>query len=268
MQSDEMSETFPAGKISLPVSRRIAAALGPAGARLLRLVYPSQCLLCDAQVETDFALCGPCWRETPFLMGLVCSLCGAPLPGQDTGEEVHCDDCLTIARPWSRGRSTLLYQDHGRRIVLSLKHGDRDDLAAPVAGWMARAAAPLLTDRTLIVPVPLHWRRLLKRRYNQSAMLAKALAPLVGHPVALDALIRARATASLGTKGRDDRFRTLDGAIRPHPRRGRAMAGRDVLLIDDVMTSGATLAACAEAARAAGADDVCVLTLARAAKAP
>ncbi|TKA95662.1 ComF family protein, partial [Cereibacter changlensis] len=94
----------------------------------LRLLYPPQCLTCDALVTTDFGLCGPCWRETPFITGLVCDLCGTPLPGEDPGHAVHCDDCLTLARPWARGRAALLYKDNGRRIVLALKHGDRLDL--------------------------------------------------------------------------------------------------------------------------------------------
>ncbi len=268
MQSDAATHDDPE-RARPRVALRTSAAqkIRSLGASLLRLVYPSQCLMCSSLVETDFALCGPCWRQTHFLMGLVCNGCGAPLPGEDDAD-VLCDDCIRVARPWSRGRACVLYQDHGRRVVLSLKHGDRDDLAAPVARWMARTAAPLITGTTLLVPVPLHWRRLLKRRYNQSAMLANALSPLIDRPVAVDALVRPRATPSLAHKSSDERFITLEGAIAPHPSRGRTMTGRDVLLIDDVMTSGATLAACAVAARAAGAHDVCVLTLARAAKAP
>ncbi|MEH6772621.1 MAG: double zinc ribbon domain-containing protein, partial [Cereibacter changlensis] len=115
----------------------------------LHLLYPPQCLTCDALVTTDFGLCGPCWRETPFITGLVCDLCGTPLPGEDPGHAVHCDDCLTLARPWARGRAALLYKDNGRRIVLALKHGDRLDLATPAAGWLRQAAAPILATDML-----------------------------------------------------------------------------------------------------------------------
>lgn len=236
--------------------------------RALALVYPSQCLMCRSLVESDFALCPSCWRDTPFLMGLVCNGCGAPLPGDDASDDVLCDECIAHPRPWSRGRAAVLHDGNGRRIVLALKYHDRDDLAAPAAAWMARAAAPLITPSTLLVPVPLHWWRLFRRRFNQAAMLAQALAPLIDRPCAPDALIRPRATATLARQTRDERFATLNGAIRPHPRRGQAMAGRNVLLIDDVLTSGATLDACTRAAYAAGAADVRVLTLARAAKAP
>lgn len=232
----------------------------------LQLVYPPQCLTCDALVTTDFGLCGPCWRETPFITGLVCDLCGTPLPGDDPGHAVHCDDCLTLARPWVQGRSALLYKDNGRRIVLALKHGDRLDLAAPAAGWMLRAAAPILQPGMLVAPVPLHWLRLLKRRYNQAALLSTALARLAGLDHCPDLLTRPRNTRSQEGRSREGRFENMSGAIRPHPGRAAQMQGRRVLLVDDVMTSGATLAAAAEACLTAGAAEVSVAILARVAK--
>ncbi|MEO0752991.1 MAG: double zinc ribbon domain-containing protein, partial [Pseudomonadota bacterium] len=132
----------------------------------LRLVYPARCLTCDTLVEDDFGLCGTCWRDTPFISGLVCDSCGVPLPGEDTGAPETCDECLRIARPWVQGRAALMYKDLGRKLVLSLKHGDRGDLAKPAAGWLARAAKPLLRPDMLIAPVPLYWSRMLKRRFN------------------------------------------------------------------------------------------------------
>ncbi len=177
-----------------------------------------------------------------------------------------CDDCLKIARPWGRGRAALLYRDNGRRLVLSLKHGDRHDIVRPAAKWMARAAQPLLHAHTLIAPIPLHWTRFLKRRFNQSALLARALAGEIRLEVCPDLLIRPRRTQSLEGLGRDERFATLTDAIQVHPKRRHKIAGRPVLLVDDVMTTGATLAAAAQACIASGAKEVCTLTLARAAK--
>ncbi len=234
----------------------------------LHLIYPPQCICCDARVTSDFGLCGTCWKETPFITGLVCDLCGTPLPGQDPGHPVHCDDCLHIARPWVKGRAVMLYKDRARDIVLQLKHADRVDLARSAGAWLRSAAAEMLVPDTVLAPVPLHWTRLLKRRYNQSALLAAELARLSGLPHVPDLLRRVRRTASQEGRTRDDRFRNLHGAIALHPRRGGLITGKTVLLVDDVMTSGATLAASAEACLAAGAKQICVLALSRVAKNP
>lgn len=260
---------------AIPTKRPTSAGIVLAAA--LRALYPPACVACAAPTLTSHGLCGPCWRDAGFLSGLVCDLCGAPLPGEAGDVAALCDDCLHEPRPWSRGRAALPYRGTARTLVLGLKHGDRVDLARAMGGWLAGAAAPLLDDDQVIVPVPLHWTRLLVRRYNQAALLAHAAGAALGRPVLPDALVRSRRTPALGGPraprptrrvqrelGRADRMALLDGAIAPHPRRGQALAGQSVLLIDDVMTTGATLAACATAALEAGARDVRILVLARA----
>ena len=233
---------------------------------LLQLVYPPQCLTCDARVTTDFGLCGDCWRDTPFVIGLTCTKCGTPLPGDDTAAEVLCDDCLTIARPWGKGRATLLYKDNARKMVLAFKHGDRMDLARAAATWMVRAARPILKPDMLVAPVPLHWMRLLKRRYNQAALLSAGVAKQANLEHCPDLLQRRRSTGSQDDRSRDGRFANMAGALTPHPRHVGRIEGRHVLLVDDVMTSGATLASAAEACIGAGARDVSVLVMARVTK--
>ena len=233
---------------------------------LLHLIYPPHCLTCDALVTSDFGLCATCWRDTPFITGLTCTKCGIPLMGEDDGVEVLCDDCLLVARPWSNGRAAMLYQDNGRKLVLALKHGDRQDLARPAALWMHRAAGPILHPDMLVAPIPLHWWRLFKRRYNQAALLSAGIARLAKLDHCPDLLQRRRNTGTQDGRNRDGRFANMADALTVHPRRAARIEGRHILLVDDVMTSGATFASAAEACLAAGASGISVLALARVAK--
>lgn len=232
----------------------------------LQVLYPPQCISCSAPVQSDFGLCTDCWRETPFISGLVCDQCGVPLPGQDPDEHALCDDCMTIARPWDRGRAALMYRDNGRRLVLALKHGDRMDLARPASAWMLKAAQPILKPHMLVIPVPLHWMRLFRRKFNQAALLSRAVAVGAGLEHCPDTLVRRRSTGSQEGKTRDSRFANLVGAFLVPQGREKRVRDRDILLVDDVMTSGATFAAATEALFAAGARSVSVLGLARVAK--
>ncbi|MBC6438513.1 MAG: ComF family protein [Rhodobacteraceae bacterium] len=230
----------------------------------LHAIFPPECLCCGALVDQDYAICAGCWAETPFISGAACDSCGVPLPGTASETEcLHCDTCLQIARPWDRGRAVFHYSGQGRALVLGLKHADRAEVARAAGPWMAAKAADLITDRSLVVPIPLHRWRLLRRRFNQSALLAHALARAAGIPVAPMALFRRRTTISQDGLGREARFQNLQDAIIPHPRHGVALGGRDVILVDDVMTSGATFSAATEACFAAGAGNVCVIALAR-----
>ena len=236
--------------------------------RALSLIYPNQCLLCPELVETSGGLCGACWRKMPFLRGLVCDACGTTLPGAEDDPGAQCDDCLTRARPWDRGRAALSYRDAARKLVLKLKHGDRPDLARPAAAWLEAAARPFLTPDLLLLPVPIHKSRLLSRRYNQSVELGRALARRTGLAFCPDALIRTRRTVVQDGLGVDARFANVDGALVPNPKRLRVLDGREVCIVDDVMTSGATLSVATDACLEAGATRVCVVVLARVEKAP
>jgi ComF family protein len=160
----------------------------------------------------------------------------------------------------------MIYKDNARQMVLSLKHGDRMDLAPASARWMLRAARAIMQPGMLVAPVPLHWARLLRRRYNQSALLSYQLARHAALDHCPDLLIRPRATPSLDHRSKDDRFAQLAQAIAMHPRRVALAKDRHVMLIDDVMTSGATLAAATEACLAGGASAVSVLVMARVVK--
>ncbi|WP_108885866.1 double zinc ribbon domain-containing protein [Pseudoprimorskyibacter insulae] len=229
----------------------------------LSLLYPARCLCCGGMVDGLNGLCGPCWRDLP-LLGAGCYGCAAPLPSLQPGEEAYCDDCLTAPRPWRRGVAALGYSGTARQLVLALKHGDRHDISKPAATWLARPLRDLVTADTVLVPVPLHpWRRL-ARRFNQSALIAQDLADVLGCDWAPDALRRTTRTRSLGGLTRDERHALMSDAIAPNPK--YSLQGRAVVIVDDVMTSGATFSATTTAAYAAGAKDVCVAALARVTK--
>ncbi|WP_372578987.1 double zinc ribbon domain-containing protein [Ruegeria hyattellae] len=232
----------------------------------VEMIYPPRCVGCGELVTSDFGLCGPCWRDTPLITGTICESCGLPLPGEVDGHRIECDDCMQMPRPWQDGRAALTYTGRARKMILALKHGDRPDLARPAARWMVQAAGRMLQPGRLVIPVPLHWSRLLRRRYNQSALLATHVAGLKDLPTCPDMLLRSQATPKLDGKCREERTSLLTNAIRVNPRHAAGLAERDVVLVDDVMTSGATLTACAEACLCAGADHIFVLTLARVAK--
>ncbi|KPA23409.1 Ribose-phosphate pyrophosphokinase [Shimia sp. SK013] len=232
----------------------------------LQWVFPPRCVACGGLVESDFGLCGFCWAQTPFLGGPQCDFCGVPVLAENYDDTLICDDCQLYERPWHAGSAALVYEGVARKLVLALKHGDRQDIARPAARWMAAAAKPLLGGDALVVPVPLHWSRLLKRRYNQAALLGQHMARYLDIPFCPDALVRPKGGGSTEGLSTQERFEKLDGAFEPHRKRGARMAGRHVILVDDVMTSGATLTSAAQACLRADAKEVCVVTLARVAK--
>lgn len=169
-----------------------------------------------------------------------------------------------MPRPWTGARAALVYRGTGRRLALALKHGDRADLAPVLGRWLAEAAAPLIVPGMVVVPVPLHPRRLLRRRYNQAGLLAAALAGRHRLAWLPGGLARLRHTPMQGHASLAERFDNLHGVMAVPPRRAARLAGRPVLLVDDVMASGATLTAAGEALLAAGSGPVSVAVLARA----
>ena len=225
------------------------------------LVFPIRCALCDAPTVDVDALCADCAGTTTFLQGLCCDLCGAPLPGESSFAE-RCDDCMSLARPWSRGKSAILYAGAGRRLVLKLKHADRPDLARLASRWIVDVGSDALSGR-LLVPVPVHWSRRISRRYNQSAELSRWIAKRAGQDYAPLGLTRLRSTQSQDRKTVEQRFQNVEGSIEGDE---ATLKNERVCLVDDVMTSGATLSTCARAALDAGAKDISVLVLARVTK--
>jgi ComF family protein len=175
---------------------------------------------------------------------------------------VLCARCLAETPPFSQARAALVYNDDSKPLVLKFKHGDHLYLAKSFARWMARAGAQW-SEPALLIPVPLHWTRLFLRRYNQAALLARTVAKLTPHRPALGALMRRRRTKSQGAMNREQRLKNVTGAFRVPPKWRAKIKGKHVILIDDVLTTGATVTVCAQVLKRAGAADVKVLTLMR-----
>jgi len=238
------------------------AALGMA----LDAVLPMRCLRCGAAIEADGAsggaVCSECWRLLRFLAAPACACCGYPFEFE-TPPGTLCAACRRRLPDFARARAVFAYDDVSRGLILSFKHADRIHGAPAFGRWLARAGAALTPDADLIVPVPLHRWRLFARRYNQSALLAHALGRAVDRPVAVDLLVRRRRTPPQGRLSRSARIRNMRGAFAVRPRWRARLRGARILLVDDVLTTGATAEACARALVRAGANAVDVLTLAR-----
>jgi ComF family protein len=229
----------------------------------LDLVFPPLCLGCRAPVGEAGALCVTCWQGIRFLDGPLCELCGTPFEF-DPGAGTQCAACHSRPPAYDKARAVMHYDEASRGPILALKHGDRLDLAPAFARWLDRGGRTLIDEADAIIPVPLHRTRLWRRRYNQAAELARILARRSGKPALFEALIRTRATESQGAMpSAKARRRNMQGAFQVPPGHKSAIAGRNLLLVDDVLTTGATVEACARALKRAGAAKVMVLALAR-----
>ena len=233
-----------------------------AGRRLLDSVLPPLCLGCNEIVAEPGALCVACWPGFSFIAAPHCACCGVPF-AEDLGPAAQCGTCLGRPPRFRRARAALVYDDKSKRLVLPFKHGDRTDMARACGRWMASAGGDLLAEAELIAPVPLHWRRLFTRRYNQALLLARSVSRASPARLAPDLLRRARWTGSQAGLKAQERRTNVRRAFELHPRWTAAVKGKTVLLVDDVLTTGATVEACTQALQRGGARHVDVLTLAR-----
>ncbi len=256
-----MASTIADGEERASPLRRAAAALRATLGLAIEVGLPPLCAACREPVHGE-GLCAGCWSKLSFIAPPFCERLGIPFP-YDPGPGVISLEAIADPPSYARARAAVRYDDIARALVHALKYGDRLDLAPMMGRWMANAGRALTGGADAIVPVPLHWRRLWARRFNQSALLAEVIAKASGVRVAHAALKRIKATPQQVGLSQSERAANVQGAFRV-PDEGKAeVAGRRLILVDDVLTSGATADACAKSLLRAGAAQVDVLVFAR-----
>lgn len=243
--------------------RLIGQHLLKGGHALQDLIIPPRCAGCGKIVQDANSLCGACWGEMEWIARPYCSVSGVPF-SYNLGETLVSPDVLANPPVYDRARSVALFGRTARRMVHQLKYRDRTDLATIMGRWMVRAGADCLTDpEAIIVPVPLHRRRLWRRRFNQSALLAKVIARETGTAFMPDLLQRTRPTRQQVGLSEAERRVNVEGAFQINRNDKTLLSGRTVVLVDDVWTTGATLDACCRVLRRSNAGEICIITFAR-----
>lgn len=228
--------------------------------KILDALFPPHCAACDVRVEKLGTLCGACFSHLREVNAPFCAQCGGPFA--QPGDKGLCAGCMHQAPPYARARTVWVYNDVSAALVGRLKFQDRTAMLPHYGAALVRAGSDMLEEVDLVMPVPLHWRRLMGRRYNQSALLAYAMRRYATWlPVDVRNLRRVRYTVPQTRLRGDERRRNVRGAFAVRSK--KRVEGKVVLLVDDVMTTGATVLACVQALQDAGAKEVRVLTLAR-----
>jgi ComF family protein len=257
-----MSETELTGVDRQPFLARVAQVGRAAVAMVLDSALPPLCASCRAPLGNPGGLCPACWSRVSFIAPPYCERLGIPF-AYDPGPGILSMEAIADPPAFGRARAAVRYDDVARDLVHRLKYGDRLDLAGTMGGWMARAGRQLIAEADAVLPVPLHWRRLWGRRFNQAAALARVVAATGALPVLTGALKRVRATPQQVGLTRSERAANVQGAFAVAADSKAMIAGKRLILVDDVLTSGATIDACARALLRAGAHNVDVLVFAR-----
>ena len=230
--------------------------------KMLDLALPPRCVVSGDPVDEQGMLAPSVWAGLRFIGSPQCKQCGLPFE-YEVDESTLCGTCIETAPAYTTARAALAYDDGSRDIILRFKHADQMHAVRAFLPWLKSAGAGFLNEADLIVPVPLHRWRLLKRRYNQAAVMGMTLGRDIGKPCIPDALLRTRSTPSQGHLKRDEREKNVKKAFAINERHKEAVKGKTIVLIDDVYTTGATVQECAKTLLRAGAKTVHVLTLAR-----
>ena len=252
---------MPAGEPPAVDARTYALrnALARFARRLVEIVYPPQCVSCDAATADAHALCPACWTGIRLISAPYCARLGTPF-AHDFGPGMLSPAAIADPPRFDSARAVAIHDGVAREMVSRFKYGERLDLVRIMARMMAASGSGMLAASDVIIPVPMHRLRLFRRRYNQAALLANEIARIAGKPVLLDSLLRVKRTPQQVGLNRSERRANLAGAFRMQEGGALAVEGRHVVLIDDVRTTGSTLNACAHILRKAGAARIDVLT--------
>jgi ComF family protein len=229
---------------------------------LLNLLFPPHCLMCDNTVPDHGTLCGDCWQGVRFITDPFCACCGHPFDFA-LGKDALCGECLREQPPFERARAVFRYDENSRALITKLKYADQAHLSAVYGAWLANFGKELIEASDVMVPVPLHYWRFVGRRYNQSALLAYSIKKYCGLAVLPDGLKRTRATKPQPGLTRKQRKTNVKNAFAVPAHALPLIKHKNVLLIDDVMTTSATIGECAKTLVKAGAASINVLTLAK-----
>lgn len=251
------------GELGQGIAAPLGGVLRPMLGRIADLLLPPVCIACRRRIGSHGLLCGDCFAKIDFIAPPICTRLGVPLP-YDAGEPALSAAAIVAPPVYDRARAAARYSDTMRELIQSFKYRNRQEGLLLFARWLGRAGAELLAGVELIVPVPLYTSRLWWRRFNQSAMLARGLGRLTGIPVDCFVLKRVRRTSSQVGLSADQRRRNVAGAFKVDAKVGHCLKGKSIVLVDEVITTGATTDACARALRRAKAARVDVLALARA----
>lgn len=246
----------------LPLAKKFCYTARNQGEQITDFLLTRRCSVCMAELATAPALCPTCWMDLHFIKSPICARTGVPLPF-DLGPESVSLSAMRFPSAYDRARSALIYNGTARQLIHKFKFHNRPEIAALLTPWLQTCGQDFLQDADYLIPVPLHLFRIVSRRYNQSAELARMLSQSSGVPMKVEWLRRVKKTSQQVGMTRDMRRKNLKNAIEVKPNKVAALAGKNIILIDDVITTGSTVTACAKTLRKAGVARIDVLSVAR-----
>ena len=235
-------------------------AIKPVTRRILNNIFPPQCISCYTPTGETAALCSACWDSISFIGSPLCDRCGTPFE-IDTPDNTICAGCSYRKPQFDRSRSVFKYDDHSRQIITNFKYRDNTYTSDAFARWMMRSGVDILKNSDILAPVPLHRLKLIKRRYNQSALLVNSIAKMTYIEKHNNLLLRVKNTPPQAGLTYKQRFGNMSGAFKLNSKYKNIIKGKRICLVDDVLTTGATIEACAKILKKSGAAKVHVLTL-------